>query len=166
MRILPINIQSRNSKHATLNSDCYDLQGFKARLLVHNSARKVGLRKLDRFQWDEMIALFKDKLRKDPVKPNDLVQLRAFPSNKIPGSVYTGKSKRVEFMYSSYSTERRENYQMAVREEPINNLEDLELSINNSSSGFMLNTDRTIYDIAEDLYNTYKRVRYKEHFDK
>ena len=167
MRILPINIQSSNSKQATLNSACCgSSQGFKARLLVHDSARKVGIRKLDRLTWDKIITLFKDTLRNDPVKPNDLVQLRAFPSNKIPGTVYTGKSKLVEYMYSSYSTQRRESYQKAFREEPINGYEDLELSINKSSSGFMLNTDRTIYQIADDLYNTYKRVRYLEHFSK
>ena len=30
----------------------------------------------------------------------------------------------------------------------------------------MLNTNDSAEEIADDLYNTYKRVRYKEHFDK
>lgn len=46
MKILPINVQSSNSKHTKLSSDNNKSQAFKARLLVQNSANNVGLKNL------------------------------------------------------------------------------------------------------------------------
>ena len=42
--------------------------------------------------------------------------------------------------------------------------ENLELSIKNSSTGFYYNDSRSKEQIAEDLFNAYKHVRYLAHY--
>lgn len=160
MNILPINIQSSNSKCGNSH------QTFKARLFVHSSANKVGLQKFKETPriWDTIIDAFKKKLKDDPIKPYDVVELKAIPSKKSK-SVYTGKSEWTKFEYTSYSTEGNST-KTAYYDKPIYESEDLEVSINRSREGFLLNNNRSTWDIIDDLYNTYKRVRYKEHFEK
>lgn len=167
MKILPINVQSSNSKHTKLSSDNNKSQAFKARLLVQNSANNVGLKKFGecRWIWNEIIESFKKKLRNDPIKPNDLGVLRALPREKAK-SVYTGKVQTRESGYYQYGIGGSATWIPITKQEPVYESEDLEVSINKSREGFMLNTNDSAEEIADDLYNTYKRVRYKEHFDK
>ena len=167
MKILPINIQSSNSKCQKSISDVHNSsQAFKARLLVQSSANKVGLKKFNdcRGIWNEIIESFKKKLRNDPIKPNDLVVLRALPREKAK-SVYTGKERFREFEYPSYDEAGCGHYRKGLLKEAVYENEDLEVAINRSSEGFMLNTNYSAGEIADDLYKTYKRVRYKEHFE-
>lgn len=167
MYILPVSMQSRNNSRAKSLFANKQEQSFRARLLVHSSAKKVGLAKLEsRYVWDEIVDLFKRKLRNDPVKPNDLVELKGFPSNKRAKSIYTGKERAREFEYPSYDAAGCGHYRKGITREAIFEDEDLEVCINKSSEGFMLNANNSAEEVADDLYNTYKRVRYKEHFDK
>lgn len=168
MYILPISMQSSNLRAKKLTTETNNSgQSFRARLLVYTSAKQVGLKKLNsRYAWDEIIDLFKGKLRNDPVKPNDLVELRAFPANKRAKSVYTGKEREREYSYSTYDAAGCGHVRKAITRDAVYEDEDLELRIKKSSEGFMLNADNSTEEIADDLYNTYKRVRYKEHFDK
>lgn len=166
MKILPINVQSSNSKHTKLSSDNNLAQAFKARLLVQSSANNVGLKKFGecRWIWNEIIESFKQKLRNDPIKPHDLVVLRALPWEKAK-SVYTGEVEEYEQQYYIHDGHGSGQHIKYKAKRPRYRYEDLEVSINNSKEGFMLNTNNSAEEIAEDLYNTYKRVRYKEHFD-
>ena len=78
---------------------------------------------------------------------------------------YKNLRKLHGFGIQSYSTEGNST-KTAYYDKPIYESEDLEVSINRSREGFLLNTNRSTWDIIDDLYNTYKRVRYKEHFEK
>ncbi len=161
MNILPISIRTSGpNKSGSQNNS----QSFKASLKVHESAKNRALSKMPAWHWDEIVKILKDKLKKDPIKPYDKVILKEIPLDERK-SVYIGGVEEYEqqyYMHDGHGSGQNIKYKA---KRPRYRYEDLQVSINNSKEGFYINTNHSFYQIAEDLYNTYKRVRYKEHFE-
>ena len=186
IKIMQIGVVSSNSK--ILSSKRNDNEkiaktnrtNFRAHLKVASNAEGAIEGSLRKFR--EVCNILKQKLDAETLFPNDKVILR-----KI-----TGESKQIGTGRGTYGStpghwENRGGYggNVFVRdtvkkcgpygefEEPVPapyypeyRNENLEIAINKSKTGFYYNDERSEEQIAEDLFNAYKHVRYLEHYAK
>ena len=155
-----LGVRKNPNFNATLrvNSNIYDV-------LSSNSSKLKNV-----------IESFRQKLAADPINTADVVELRKITGEAknilvgrhsyIPGHWQNGVFIRDQIRGSSPYL-----YMGGYHDAPARTIcdfkrEDLEIAINNSKSGFCYNDNRSEEQIAEDMYNTYKHVRYLEHYKK
>lgn len=168
MKVSAINNSAMQNKTNSVSS--------KAHLKVLCSAESAIKGDIGKFR--EVCYLLSKKLSAETKHPGDVVILRAI----------TGKAKNIQT--GSYTVipghwENRGGYggNVFVRDtirsgqygeivtpaptyqSPSYSSENLELAINESKCGFYYNDDHSKEQIAEDLFNAYKHVRYVEHYE-
>ena len=161
MKISAINPANKNSTN------------FKASLVVIPDVYKIAEEITSLKKFDEVISGFRHKLAIDPLNASDVVILG--PLTEAPKEVCTGTGIELNGHYESngyggqtyvpnvtnYGYSRTVHSPSTVH---YMSDENMEVAINKSRSGFLYNDDRYASQIAEDLYNTYKHVRYLEHY--
>lgn len=185
MKIMQISAVSSNSKFlSSKRNDNEEIAKtnqatFRACLKVASNAEGAIEGSLRKFR--EVCNILKQKLGAETLFPNDKVILR-----KI-----TGEAKQIGTGRGTYGStpghwENRGGYggNVFVRDTvkygqygeferpapapyyPEYHNENLEIAINKSKTGFYYNDERSEEQIAEDLFNAYKHVRYLEHYAK
>lgn len=142
MKISPISVMNYNTKSPNVkrNNDSEEIPtetqpNFKAHLKVSSTAEEAIKGSLSKFR--EACYLLGQKLEAETLHKSDVVWItRIYRSAK---SVPTGELKTSK--------------------------ENLEIAINDSSTGFYYNDTRSTEQIAEDMFNAYKHVRYVEHYE-
>lgn len=141
MRISPIGVMNYNTKRVSVkrNNDSGEIPtetqpNFKAHLKVSSTAEGAIKGSLSKFR--EACYLLGQKLESETLHRSDVVWITQIYRNAE--SIPTGGLKTAK--------------------------ENLEISINDSRTGFYYNEDRSTEQIAEDMFNAYKHVRYVEHY--
>lgn len=181
MKISQINNVNYNSKMVNTKSNITrknteEQPSFKAHLKVASSAERAISGSLSKFR--EVCYLFGKKLEAETLHSGDIVHLRAITGTpkKIASGFHTVTPGHWENRggYGGYKfvrdTVHSGQYGEIVTPAPASyatsySSENLEVAINDSKTGFYYNDDCSEEQIAEDLLNAYKHVRYKEHYE-
>lgn len=161
MKISPI----RQTNQATPN--------FKATLRVSQRLYNFIGNITSFSKFEEVIFDLRKRLSADPLNASDVVDLRPLTAEAkkvCTGSYYVPNGHWENCGYAGKFVpdviERPYSAPLVLSPYTAHTMEkeNMEIAINLSRSGFLYNDERSAKQISEDMYNTYKHVRYLEHY--